>query len=185
MEASMLIPEASGEPADEPREMTLTVMFTDIEGSTALNERLGDEAWVELVLMHNEIVRDRVWRLGGREVKFRGDGFMVVFDDPVDAARCAISIQRVLADVVERYSKIELPVRLGLHHGRVLRAFDEVVGAAVNVAEQVMSAASGGQILASGDFRAAVAHENIDFGDSVDVDGRRAYPLSWRGPLAA
>ena len=161
----------------EPEEVALTVVFTDIEGSTAINERLGDEAWLELLLLHTEIVRDRVWRHGGREVKSTGDGFMLVFDRPVDAARCAISIQRVLADLLRRYSKVQLPVRLGIHHGPMLRERTELFGMTVNLAQNVMSMANGGEILVSSDFRRLVADENLEF-DAAR--GNRVHALRWR-----
>lgn len=181
MEAATVVrddPQAAGA---EPEEVALTVVFTDIEGSTAINERLGDEAWLELLLLHNEIVRDRVWRHGGREVKATGDGFMLVFERPLDAARCAISIQRVLADLLRRYSKVQLPVRLGIHHGPVLRDRFEVFGCNVNLAQNIMSMADGGEILVSADFRELVEGESLQFEDSP---AQRVYGLSWRPATA-
>ena len=73
---------------------TVTIMFSDIAGSTARAEALGDERWLALIRGHNAIVREQVQSCGGREVANRGDGFMVVFSDPCAAVDCAIAIQR-------------------------------------------------------------------------------------------
>jgi len=73
---------------------TVTIMFSDIEGSTAMNERLGDKRWLELLREHNAIVRGQVRDYGGFEVKSAGDGFMLAFQSARRALECAIAIQR-------------------------------------------------------------------------------------------
>ena len=69
-------------------------MFSDIEGSTELNERVGDRRWLAIVRRHNSLIRDRVAAHRGAVVKSRGDGFMLVFDAPGDAVACAVALQR-------------------------------------------------------------------------------------------
>ncbi len=77
---------------------TVTIMFSDIEGSTAMNERLGDKKWLELLREHNAIVREQVKAHGGYEVKSEGDGFMLAFQSARRALRCAIAVQRAFAE---------------------------------------------------------------------------------------
>jgi class 3 adenylate cyclase len=78
---------------------TVTILFTDIENSTALNERLGDQRWLEVLRAHNAVVRDCICEHGGYEVKSQGDGFMIAYPAPsrdcVARSRCsAISPMR-------------------------------------------------------------------------------------------
>ena len=75
----------------------LTVVFTDIEDSVKLTERLGDFAWADIVDAHNVIVRQSIEQHSGFEVKVTGDGFLIVFADPTQAVRCAQDIQQRMA----------------------------------------------------------------------------------------
>ncbi|MGD9934936.1 MAG: protein kinase, partial [Dehalococcoidia bacterium] len=75
---------------------TVTLMFSDIEGSTALNERLGDGRWMEVLRAHNDLVDREVAAHGGRTVKTIGDGYMVAFPSPEAGVRCALAIQAAL-----------------------------------------------------------------------------------------
>ena len=171
--------------APRQQEDELTIVFTDIEGSTAINERLGDETWLRVLLEHNALLRDRIWRHGGREAGRRGDGFLVVFPRPVDAARFAISVQRLLSDRAERHPHLELRIRVGIHHGRVLSDGDAVLGANVCFASRVTQAARGGEILFSSTSRELLATENVQFDDPRDLPGAgpgddaRVFPLRW------
>jgi len=76
---------------------TVTIMFSDIEGSTEMTERLGDQRWMDLLREHNAIVREQVKTHGGFEVKSEGDGFMVAFQSARRALECAIATQRAFA----------------------------------------------------------------------------------------
>ncbi len=122
----------------------VTVLFTDIVGSTELIERIGDAAWYEVRRDHDEIVRARVKEHRGTEVDSAGDGFLLVFDDAGEALLCAIAVQR---DIAER---TDLNVRMGLHTGEVVRKDNAVFGRDVHVAARVSALAEGGQILVTG-----------------------------------
>src|SRR5215218_3193438 len=74
----------------------VAILFSDIEESTALNERIGDRAWVRLIGRHDKMIRRCVHRHHGHVVKSQGDGFMVAFADSTQAVRCSIDIQRAL-----------------------------------------------------------------------------------------
>jgi class 3 adenylate cyclase len=77
---------------------TVTILFSDIEGSTEMTERLGDQKWIELLSEHNAIVREKVAAHDGFEVKSQGDGFMLAFQSARRALQCAIAIQRAFAE---------------------------------------------------------------------------------------
>jgi class 3 adenylate cyclase len=133
-------------PATAPNGTT-TVLFTDIEGSTQLTERLGDTAWMSLLREHNQIVRAQATKHGGFEVKSQGDGFMLAFASARDAVRCAIGIQRTLA---ERDSTTnELRVRIGLHTGEPVREGEDFFGKSVILAARIAAEARGSEILVS------------------------------------
>ena len=71
---------------------TVSLMFCDIEGSTALNHRLGDDEWVRVIRAHDEVVGRTIGRHGGQVVKTQGDGFMAAFPTPEDAVGAAVSL---------------------------------------------------------------------------------------------
>jgi YVTN family beta-propeller protein len=130
---------------------TATVMFTDVESSTDITTRLGDDAAASLLATHNTIVLDQVAAFGGHDVRSTGDGFLVVFDSARAAVSCALAIQRQLT---EREHPIR--VRIGLNAGEVLRSGDELFGAAINLAARVMDRADGGEILTTDTVRQLV-----------------------------
>jgi class 3 adenylate cyclase/ketosteroid isomerase-like protein len=125
-------------------EGTVTIMFTDLESSTATNESMGDDAFLPLLLRHNEIVRMRTAESGGSVVKSLGDGFMLAFPSARRAVECATAIQREVAAVDER-----LKVRMGLHTGEPVRQADDFYGRDVAYAARIGSAANGGEVLVS------------------------------------
>jgi class 3 adenylate cyclase len=126
---------------------TVTILFTDIEGSTQLTEQLGDDDWLTVLREHNEIVRSQVSEYSGFEVKSQGDGFMLAFPSAKDALRCAIGIQRALA--AREPNGTALRVRIGVHTGEPIRDADDFYGKAVILAARIASEARGAEILAS------------------------------------
>jgi class 3 adenylate cyclase len=126
---------------------TVTILFTDIEGSTQLTESLGDREWMGLLREHNEIVRRQMTEHSGFEVKSQGDGFMLAFPSAREALRCAIAIQRALA--ARDSIGPELRVRVGLHTGEPVREADDFYGKAVILAARIAAEARGSEILVS------------------------------------
>jgi YVTN family beta-propeller protein len=137
---------------DQRTSGTATVMFTDVESSTDLTTRLGDDAAAALLTTHNAIVLDQVAAFGGHDVRSTGDGFLIVFDSARAAVSCALAIQRELTD-----REHPIRVRIGLNAGEVLHSGDdELFGAAINLAARVMDRADGGEILTTDTVRQLV-----------------------------
>jgi class 3 adenylate cyclase len=126
----------------------VTLLFTDLVGSTELLERLGDDAAEEVRRTHFRLLRDAVTNAGGEEVKNLGDGLMTVFPSAVEAVRCAVLMQQAVQRHNE-HGNDPLSVRVGLHVGEPIRDEGDYFGTPVVVARRLCDVASGGQILAS------------------------------------
>jgi adenylate cyclase len=131
------------------------IAFSDIQGSTQLNEALGDREWVRLLERHTKLVDKMVADFGGYVVKNQGDGFMIVFGDAAQAVRCAIGIQQALA--ADDVRKQSIRVRIGMHFGSSVRRGDDLFGRNVAIAARVANQADGGEILITDSVRSAVA----------------------------
>ena len=125
---------------------TVTIMFTDIEGSTALMESLGERTWLELLDWHDSVVRQQTALFGGAVVKGQGDGFMLAFSAAGSAAACAAAIQRSLS---AGWAGVPVAVRVGMHSGNAKVEGGDFFGRTVVIAARISGAASGGEILAS------------------------------------
>jgi len=161
----------------------VTVLFTDIENSTGMLERLGDEEWYHLRRDHNEIIREHVQHHEGVEVDSAGDGFLIVFEDAGEALLCAIECQRALDEYNVEHPEADLRVRMGLHAGDVIRKGREVVGREVHVAARVADLARGGEILASSSVRQALhGTDRFAFEDEriVELKGFSDHYTLWR-----
>jgi class 3 adenylate cyclase/tetratricopeptide (TPR) repeat protein len=125
---------------------TVTLMFSDIEDSTPLNERLGDERYAALLHEYSALVNAQVDHHGGRIVKSIGDGFMVVFPQPRDALQCAVGIQQTVSR-----ARFDAPVQvsIGLHTGEPVREGGDFFGIDVTLASRIGDEAKGGEILVS------------------------------------
>jgi class 3 adenylate cyclase len=144
----------------------VAILFSDIEESTALNERIGDRAWVRLIGRHDKMVRRYVANHKGHVVKSQGDGFMVAFADPAQAVRCSIDMQRAL-----RKRPNGIRVRIGIHAGKSVRRGDDLFGRNVAMAARVAGEADGGQTLVSDAVRKSVdGQQGIAFNDGREVE---------------
>jgi adenylate cyclase len=148
---------------------TVTILFSDIEDSTVINEKLGDDAWVRLLDSHDKLVQRCVDKFDGRIVKSQGDGFMIAFRDPGDAVRAGIQIQDSLDESSDRrLRKTPIKVRVGIHRGTAIERDGDLFGRNVAMAARVAAQANGGEILVSDDVRTALSEVE----DIVLVDGR-------------
>jgi class 3 adenylate cyclase len=194
---------------------TVAILFSDIEDSTVLTERLGDERWLQVLREHNRVFRERVSRHGGYEVKSQGDGFMLAFPDPREALDCAVAVQRAFAereqdgssdmrgrsadaragDSATREMSEERPVlrvRMGLHRGEVIAEEGDFFGKNVILAARIAAQAAGGEILVSDEMRAATGDGNgfaFDQGRELELKGlagrHKVFRADWQEERAA
>ena len=125
----------------------VVLLFTDIVDSTALYDRLGDDAAESVRRAHFRLLREAVDASGGHEVKNLGDGLMVVFGSAIEAIRCAVSIQQRLQG--EAGPEDRAQARVGLHVGEPIREEDDYFGTPVIIAKRLCDRAAPGEILAS------------------------------------
>ncbi len=162
-----------------------TVLFTDVEGSTALTDRLGDARARDLLREHERIVREALKAHAGSEVKTMGDGFMASFSSATKALECAIAMQRAFAERNESATE-PIKVRIGLNAGEPIAEDDDLFGTAVNLAARICANAEAGQILASEAVRQIVAGKKFPFSDLGEAalrgfeDRVHIYQVSWR-----
>ena len=156
------------------------VLFTDIEGSTALTQRLGDVGAMELLRLHDSTVRGALSETGGTEIKHTGDGLMASFSSVARAVECAIKLQGTLA------AHDSLRLRIGISAGEPVEESNDLFGAAVQLAARTCSKALAGQIIVSGVVR------DLCIGKGFEFAGRgrarlkgfdepvRLYEVRWR-----
>jgi adenylate cyclase len=133
----------------------VTIFFSDIENSTALNSELGDEEWVKLLAAHDRLLHTYVERHRGLIVKSQGDGYMVVFSTPELALGASLDIQRALSAKRQRSRRLRrtpVRVRIGLHTGTAIEKEGDYFGRNVAMAARVTAMADGGEILVSTDI---------------------------------
>jgi class 3 adenylate cyclase len=161
-----------------------TILFTDVEGSTALTQRLGDAEAREVLRAHERIVRDALQAYGALDIKALGDGFMASFSSATRALECAIAIQKACA-VHNQTAHEPTKVRVGLNAGEPIAEEQDLYGTAVNLASRIAARAEGGEILASDVVRQLVAGKRFLFRDRGAAELRgfedpvRLYEVRW------
>ncbi len=158
------------EPPDES--VVTTFLFADIIGSTELASKLGDRQWADLLATHHARIRELLERYRGVEVKSTGDGFHATFDGPARAIRCALQLQKAIAD-------LGLELRVGLHTGECVISQDGLEGIAVHIAARVAQEAGAGEVLVSQTVKDLVAGSEIEFAQRGEHN-LRGVPDSWR-----
>ncbi len=157
----------------------VTILFTDMEGSTALTQQIGDERAQEHVRQHNTAVREALRAHAGKEIKHTGDGIMASFASARGAVDCAVAIQRAMADE-------EVRVRIGLNAGEPVAEEQDLYGTSVQLAARVCAEADGGEILVSNVVRELAAGKGFLFNDRGErplkgfEDPVRLYEVNWR-----
>ena len=151
---------------------SVTIVFTDIENSTALMETLGEDRWLELLEWHDHAVRQQTTLFGGSVVKGQGDGFMLAFPAAGSATASAMAIQRALST---GWESIPVPVRIGMHSGNAKAEAGDSFG----------RTAAGGEILASQVVQQDLSGALPLGGErSLDLKGlvghHAVFPVLWR-----
>ncbi len=125
------------------------VLFTDIVESTSLTQRFGDEACMELLKIHDPVVRNALAANGGHEIKHTGDGIMAVFASAASAVRCATQIQAGLGEHPAQRTDCAVTVRIGAAAGEPVENSNDLFGSTVQLAERICSHAKPEQTLVS------------------------------------
>jgi class 3 adenylate cyclase len=139
------------------------IMFTDLEGSTAMTTALGDKKSMHLLHIHNAITRNAIRDHNGREIKHTGDGFMVSFISADDGTQCAAKIQKMFASHSMETPEHELHVRIGLSAGEPVEENNDLFGSTVQMAARVCNSARPDQILAVQSVRDNCSHHQPEF----------------------
>jgi len=161
-----------------------TILFTDVEGSTALTERLGDAKARNLFREHERLIRAALNEHGGSEVKTMGDGFMAFFTSASKALECAIAIQSAFARRNESADE-PIRVRVGLNAGEPISENNDLFGTVVNEAARITSTAEGGEILVANVVRELTKGKDFLFADRGEVSLRgfedpvRLFEVRW------
>ena len=166
----------------------VTIMFTDIKGSTSFYERHGDIAGRMMVHRHNELVLPAIAENKGEVMKTIGDATMSAYEEPEDAVRAAMAVQKKLqAYNLNRPEKEQIHVRIGINYGTGIVEKADVYGDVVNLASRVESLADAEEIMVSEDlYRTVRSNDEFIFRyvDAVQVKGKKdpvkAYRLIWR-----
>jgi adenylate cyclase len=165
---------------------TVTLMFSDIENSTAVNSEIGDREWVKLLAAHDRLLKTYVERHRGHVVKSQGDGYMVVFPTPELAIGASLGIQRALSAKRQRNRRLRrtpIRVRIGLHTGTAIEREGDYFGRNVAMAARVAAMADGGEILATGEIAEALRDaEEFRFveDDTVELKGLPGEHRLWQ-----
>jgi class 3 adenylate cyclase len=146
-----------------------TILFTDIVGSTELTQRVGDDAAMAFLHIHDNIVRDALRSLGGREVKHTGDGIMACFVSAAAAARCANRIQRALAENELKNRELPVKVRIGAAAGEPVEDHNDLFGVTVQLASRLCSHARPEQCLVSNVVAELCIGKGLRFEDLGEV----------------
>jgi class 3 adenylate cyclase len=184
---ALLQARASAEEELERMRSPVTILFSDIKGSTSYFEKNGDHEGLVMVQRHNGLLIPIIEDQGGVVVKTIGDGIMARFEDPVGAVHAAVGMQRALdSDRAGRDFEDQIHVRIGLHTGRGLIKDDDVFGDVVNAASRVQHEAQPDQILITellldaartAGFQCAKLHDNAEMrgkDDRFDL-----YAVAW------
>jgi class 3 adenylate cyclase len=145
-------------PPEKIERILTTVLFTDIVGSTEHAASMGDRAWRSLLDSHDQAVRRQIHKFDGREINWTGDGFMVAFNGPARAIRCA----HALADEAGR---LGLQIRAGLHTGECEVRGENLGGLAVHIAARITALAAAEEVLVSSTVCELVLGSGIGFDD--------------------
>jgi class 3 adenylate cyclase len=146
-----------------------TILFTDLEGSTALLQEVGQSAYMGHLGEHDVIIRRALIATRGREVKHTGDGIMASFDDVTGGLACALAIQEAFDARNAAGGKPDLRVRIGMASGEPVDHNDDIFGATVNLASRICDIADPGHALASEPLRDLGLQNGFSFGEGREV----------------
>jgi eukaryotic-like serine/threonine-protein kinase len=147
---------------------TVTIMFTDVEGSSELVRDLGDQRARRILRRHDDIVREAIRAHNGTEVERAGDSFLVAFSTAGRAVACALDLQRRLAADRQDHPGKAVRVRIGINTGEVLAEEDRYFGSTVFRAARIADLAPGGRVFVSEAAKVLAAPAGFAFDDPGD-----------------
>lgn len=159
-------PKASAETTNQP----VTVLFTDIAGSTAMTQKLGDVGAQEVVRAHNDIVRGAIKAFAGKEVKHTGDGIMASFPSAAAGVGAALDMQKRTKDHNATDPSHPLGLKIGLNAGEPIAEDDDLFGTTVQLAARIVDKAASGQVLVSGSVHGLSHGKGFKFERFADFD---------------
>jgi len=174
-----------GGAADDRDPGIRTILFTDIVESTNMTQAMGDEAAMELVDLHDSIVREALKDLGGREVKHLGDGIMASFVSAASAVKCAARVQNELAKHSKSNTDRPVRIRIGIAAGEPVERHNDLFGVTVQLASRLCAHADADQIVVSNVVAELCAGKAIPFEDLGEMTLKgfdhpiRAHAVSW------
>ena len=180
---AVLLPGAAA--ADDRDPGIRTILFTDIVGSTSLTQKMGDEAAMELLHLHDSIVRDALAALGGREIKHLGDGIMASFVSAAAAVKCATRVQQEITKKAQKPKDIPIKIRVGIAAGEPVEHHNDLFGCTVQLAARLCAHAQPDQILASNVVAELCAGKLLSFQDLGEIalkgfeQPMRAHAVVW------
>lgn len=164
----------------------ITVLFTDMVGSTDMTQTQGDQAAQTVVRRHNTIVRAALAQHAGKEVKHTGDGIMASFVSAVNGVEAAVAIQKAVAAHNAKHPDQSLHLRIGMNAGEPIEEEDDLFGSTVQLAARVCAKADTDQILCTNVVRELSAGKNFDFSNQgkFDLKGFRdpmeLFEVNWK-----
>src|SRR5438105_1044868 len=168
-----------------------TILFTDIVDSTPMTHQMGDEAAMELLKVHDRIVRDALAGLGGREVKHTGDGIMASFFSAAAAIKCAARIQRGVTEHSQKNADRTIRLRVGVAAGEPVEHHNDLFGCTVQLAARLCSQAKPEQILVSSAVAELCVGKTLPFQEIGEVTLKgfdqpvRAHAVNWTSEASA
>jgi class 3 adenylate cyclase len=150
---------------EQDKRRPLTLMFTDMVGSSALAEERGNEFAMKVVRVHNMIVKSTISHYGGQYIKHTGDGILAAYDDARMAVKSAAVIQRCVREHSNEFPDLPLHLRIGLNGGETITEGDDVFGSSVNLASRVCALAGAGQVFCTGIVRDRAKAVKFQFAD--------------------
>ena len=168
-----------------------TILFTDIVESTAMTRRIGDEAAMELLHIHDDIVRNALSDLGGREIKHLGDGIMASFVSAASAVKCATRVQREIAKHGRESANCPIKLRVGVAAGEPVEHHNDLFGCTVQLASRLCSNAQPDQILVSNVVAELCEGKLLSFEELGELTLKgfdhpiRAHAVNWADEVSA
>lgn len=170
---------------------TVTILFSDIENSTALNHRLGDRGWVHLLSKHDRVLKRSIEAHSGHVIKTQGDGFMVAFAEGSEAVDAACDIQRSLTKIRPGSRLAGVKVRIGAHRGSAVHRDGDLFGRNVAYAARVAAQADGSEVLVSDAVLQSIPEETLSVLETREAELKgvpgthKLHLIDWRRRPAA